>query len=429
MPKDIQAHITRVENLLTRLISLSQKLFQQNGFKNTTDTLALYDMSGKLIPLLRDLKTQNQAVDIETENIKKGFQQNDARTERAKQTLQQYLKRVLRVEKEANALIADIKQTPIKKEEKPAPKKKPAKKEEPKTPTVKKIQSLTVRRTALVDKLIASLEKKVGGGQDALLKMVVEDLIEKLDKDGDIIKNTIRNKRLIGSLDSIFNKFNQTHGLELVKNVAEGVRSIIDFNGEYFGLFETPATLQPIQSQVKESIGAWLGITERGALQKNGYLDTILKDSKIRNKVRDMTMGGIVSQKGFFEVKKGLGEFITDSKNKTGSLKQYYRNFVYDTFSVADRTAAKITADKLKFNYAVYEGGLIKTSRKFCKDRNGKVFSREEVSKFNPKVAKQPGYNAFTDLGGYGCRHHLNWVPDLVAFLLRPDLKPKGNID
>lgn len=301
--------------------------------------------------------------------------------------------------------------------------KKPKKGEEKKPPATKKVDAVILKRTDLIDRIISSLEKKVGRAQNVLLKMIVDDLIESLDRDGDIIKNTIRNKRLIGSLETIFNKFNRFQGLELVKSIAEGVRNIIDFNGEYYGLFETPAKLEPIQAQVKESIGAWLGITERGALEKNGYLDTILKDATIRNKVRDMTLGGVVSQKGFFEVKKGLADYLTDNKTGTGKLKQYYRNFVYDTFSVADRTAAKITADKLKFNYAIYEGGLIKTSREFCRKRNGKVFSRDEISKFNPTVAKQPGYNPFTDLGGYGCRHHLNWIPDIVAFSLRPDLK------
>lgn len=290
-------------------------------------------------------------------------------------------------------------------------------------PALKKVEGIISKRTDLVDKIIASLEKKVGKAQDVLLKMIVDDLVEKLDRDGDIIKNTIRNKRLIGSLDTIFNKFKRTKGLELVKGIVDGVRDIIDFGADYFGMFETPAQLLPIQSQVKESIGGWLGITERGAIEKNGYLDTILSDATIKNKIRDMTMGGIVSQKGFFEIKKGLSDYLTDTKSGTGKLKQYYRNFVYDLFSVADRTASKITADKLKFNYAIYEGGLIKTSREFCKKRNGKVFSRDEIAKFNPTVAKQPGYNPFTDLGGFGCRHHLNWIPDIVAFSLRPDLR------
>jgi len=327
----------------------------------------------------------------------------------------------MRVEKEANALLAEIKDTPKPKEEKPKPKPKP--KEKPKPPTPKKIDQVMAKRTDLIDKIISSLEKRVDKSQRALLKMIVEDLIENLDRDGDIIKNTIRNKRLITSLDTIFNKFNRTNGLELVKSIADGVRSIINFGGEYYGLFETPAKLAPIQSQVKESIGAWLGITERGALEKNGYLDTILSDATIKNKIRDMTMGGVVSQKGFFEIKKGLADFLTDTKSGTGRLKQYYRNFVYDTFSVADRTAAKITADKLKFNYAIFEGPKLKRSREWCLKRKGKVFSREEIAKFNPPTAKPPGYNPFTDLGGFGCVDHLNFVPDIIAFSLRPELK------
>jgi hypothetical protein len=42
--------------------------------------------------------------------------------------------------------------------------------------------------------------------------------------------------------------------------------------------------------------------------------------------------------------------------------------------------------------------------------------------KFNPTTAKPPNYNPIRDLGGYACRHHLNWIPYELAVMLRPDL-------
>jgi len=113
-----------------------------------------------------------------------------------------------------------------------------------------------------------------------------------------------------------------------------------------------------------------------------------------------------------------------DTQGNLGRLSKYYRNFTYDLYSQVDRTAGKVIADKIGMNkYAIYEGGLIKTSRKFCRERNGKVFTYDEIADFNPPEAKQPDYNPFVDLGGYGCRHHLNWIPYAIAISLRPDLK------
>jgi hypothetical protein len=143
----------------------------------------------------------------------------------------------------------------------------------------------------------------------------------------------------------------------------------------------------------------------------------------VKNQIKNMVMKSVVSQAGYFETKKSLQLHIAGNSKQTGALERYYRNFAYDLYSVADRTASKVTADKLKFNYAIYEGGLIETSREFCEKHNGKVYSRAEIADFDITEARPPGYDPFTDLGGFGCRHHLNWIPDVVAFALRPELR------
>ncbi len=268
------------------------------------------------------------------------------------------------------------------------------------------------------------MEKRVSGAQEDLLRRVVEDFVEKLDQDEDgNIKNTLANKRKIGLLDRVYNQYVQDSGIKIVETIVQGVTEIVNFNGKYFNTFTTKAQLGNILPDTKAQVGDWLGITKRGGLVENGYLNRLLNDPTVRNTVRDSVFKSVVSQKGFFETKADLKNYIKGNQNQAGALQKYYRNFVFDTFSQVDRTQAKIFADKLGFNYAIYEGGLIKTSRIFCKKRNGKVFSKEEISKFDPPEAKPPNYNPFTDLGGYGCRHHLNWVPDAVAFALRPELR------
>ena len=71
----------------------------------------------------------------------------------------------------------------------------------------------------------------------------------------------------------------------------------------------------------------------------------------------------------------------------------------------------------------MFEGGLIETSRPFCKDHNGNVNHKSEIAEFNPEKGKQPDYNPFTDLGGYACRHHLNWIPTALALAMRPEAR------
>lgn len=289
----------------------------------------------------------------------------------------------------------------------------------------KKIIRLAGDRTKLVNDIIAKMEKAVGKSQEELRAMV-EDFVDKLevDENGNV-KNTLANKRKISLLDNVYQRYVQESGVKIVDTIVKGVSDVLDFNGKYYSVFTTKAQLGKIMTDTRDQIGDWLGVTKRGGLVENGYLNRLLNDQTIRNTVRDSVFKSVVGQKGFFEVKKDLKNYIAGNPEKAGALQQYYRNFVYDTFSQVDRTQAKIFADKLGFQYAVYEGGIIKTSREFCRKKNGKVFTKQEIEQFNPKEAKPPNYNPFTDLGGYGCRHHLNWIPEAVAFSLRPDLRNK----
>jgi len=294
-------------------------------------------------------------------------------------------------------------------------------------PKASEIKTLAKDRTKLIDEIIDRMEKAVGSAQEDLLRRVVEDFVEELDHDENgNIKNTLANKRKIALLDRVYNQYVQETGVKIVETIVKGVSDVLDFNGKYYSVFTTKAQLGQIMADTKSQVGDWLGITKRGALVENGYLNRLINDPTVRNTVRDSVFKSVISQKGFFETKADLKTYIKGNPGQAGALQKYYRNFVFDTFSQVDRTQAKIFADKLGFQYAIYEGGLIETSREFCKKRNGKVFTREEIEKFNPTEAKPPNYNPFTDLGGYGCRHHLNWVPDAVAFALRPELRNKA---
>lgn len=319
---------------------------------------------------------------------------------------------------------------PPKPKPQPSPK-PPAKKETEPEPlkevTPAQVKRLAADRTKLIDDIIGRMEKSVGKAQAALMDTVINDFVDTLDQNEDgTIKNTLANKRKLQTLERVYNNFVSESGIEVVNTIVKGVTDVMNFNGKYFGVFTQPAQLGKIMAETKTAIGDWLGITNRGGLVENGYLNRLLTDQGIRNQVKDTMFKSIVAQKGYQATKAGLKDFIIGNKDKAGALQKYYRNFVYDTFSQVDRTQQKMFADKLKMTYAIYEGGLIKTSRAFCKARNGKVFSSEEIEKFDPKEAKPPNYNPVTDLGGYGCRHHLNWVPDAVAFALRPDLRTQA---
>lgn len=287
----------------------------------------------------------------------------------------------------------------------------------------KKAKDLIKKRTDIVNRLAEQLESSVKTSETALLREITEGFIDSLDMADGKIANTIRNKRLIALIDKIFDRFAQDHGLAIATGIVKGIQEIIDFNSKYFSSFTDSVKLIPINDNIKTTLDSWLGIGEKGAVTENGYLSTLVKSEPVRNSIKDFAVRQVVSGAGLIESRKELKSLIVGDQKNLGALQKYYRNFVYDTYSQVDRTAAKITADKLKLNYAIFEGPKLKTSRAWCVERKGKVFTREEISKFNPPSAKPPGYNPFTDLGGYGCVDSLNWIPDTLAFIMRPELK------
>lgn len=279
-------------------------------------------------------------------------------------------------------------------------------------------------RTKLIDALLAALDKSVNTVQRALLQRFTTDWVNSLDVDTDTgrIKNTLRNKRLLNSIDTIFTQYIKTDGVIIAKAMVDGVNSILDFNGRYYKAFNTHAELNPIKPQAKSLIESWLGLKGNGWLEGNGYLAKTISDPKVLGELKNFALRAVMGQQGYQSTLAATKEFIMGNKPGAGLLERYYRNFVYDTYSQVDRATAEVYATKLKMDYAIYEGGLIKTSRKFCKEHNGNVYTRDEIANFDPSEAVPPNYNPFTDMGGYGCRHHYNWIPFSVAVLIRPDL-------
>lgn len=285
----------------------------------------------------------------------------------------------------------------------------------------KELQKLFKQRDTLIMQLNAKFEAQVQESQRDLLRLFMEKFADKLQFDSDkrIINNQY-NRTLLLSVDKLFAEYSKANNPLILTSLIGGVSNIMDFNAKYYSNLEKQAKLLPIRERVLTNVRGWLGI-ENNATKANGYLDTLVKSEQVKNQLKQSVMKMVYGQEGWEATRKSLAKLIEGDQNNLGALQKYHRNFTYDLYSQIDRATAKTYADDLGFEFAIYEGGLIETSREFCKDHNGNVYHKSEIADFDPKVAKQPDYNPFTDLGGYGCRHHLNWIPTALALAMRPD--------
>ena len=103
-------------------------------------------------------------------------------------------------------------------------------------------------------------------------------------------------------------------------------------------------------------------------------------------------------------------------------IESRFNQVTYDLYQRFDRTANLIYANRLKLDNAVYSGTLIQTSRPFCIARIGKVFNRQEIEGWKEIdfAGKPLIYDPFVDCGGHNCRHHLSWITDEMAQILKP---------
>ena len=83
-------------------------------------------------------------------------------------------------------------------------------------------------------------------------------------------------------------------------------------------------------------------------------------------------------------------------------------------------------ADDLGIKYFLYYGNLMNTSRDFCIERRGKVFTREVINSWNALDWGGKSGPAWTNRGGYNCRHRWvatkkEWLDDDVEVISNPN--------
>lgn len=290
----------------------------------------------------------------------------------------------------------------------------------------RKLKADIKARTELIDRLIAGLEASVAAAQVRLYRRLLEDVVEKLDTIDGRIVNNLKNKRLLSAINAVFAAYVAKEGREILRTVVKGVDEIIRFNRRYYQNTVRGAAgdagLADVEKSIRRTMNAWLGIEKNGVVAENGYLDKLVKDATVQNEIKDLVLKDMVTREGQATTRKKLATLIEGKEGELGALEKYHKAFVQDTFSVADRVVGLEFAEKMGYDFAAYEGGLIKTSREFCIKHNGKVYHRDEIAEFDPKEAKPPDYNPYTDCGGYNCRHHLNWVPYELAVEMRPEI-------
>ncbi|AVR47249.1 hypothetical protein C7S20_19435 [Christiangramia fulva] len=291
--------------------------------------------------------------------------------------------------------------------------------------TPEEIQRLSYQKAVKLEKLIDEVEKRIDKASTQLSKIMLKHFLQKLTiEQGKVIAQF--NQQTVLLFNKAFKIYQETTKASLVKYIVGDINTILNENDNYYR--KTAPGYDIDKSDMKALLDRRLGIAKDGTLLKNGYMSGLLDDSAIRAEVQRFVFKEIFKASGFEAFKEGLRQFIEGEKGKYGAFQRYYRGFSYDAYAQLNSFTSGEYANRLGMHHFIYNGGLIETSRKFCIERNGNVYSTEEAEEWkNDKdleaIESRESYNWLIDRGGYNCRHSIDFIAPEIAYALRPELK------
>ncbi len=299
----------------------------------------------------------------------------------------------------------------------------------------KKRQELSKARLTYLDNREKLLQKRVDKLGLILFDKINKDFLNKLEisPDGKILNNA-KNISSVAAINSIYDNFNKQNNIPVVKSFVNDLSGIGALNKNYFDNV-TGLNTSVSEKQATKVVNEQLGLNDKGGLVANGFVDKFIKDKAVADTIKKKTLKAITSGKGFQQLRQELQETVKGTKGQpnSGALHQYYRNNAYDTLTKVDRLYSDNMAKDLKLIYFYFSGGIIPTTRPFCKHNNGKIFNSIDFKKLtfkNLQIKYRPGipdgkhstWKPVIDLGGYGCRHTKDYIPTKLALRRKADL-------
>ena len=315
----------------------------------------------------------------------------------------------------------------------------------------RRITDILSRKESFLDDLRNQMERSVIRLQSSLFEQAISEVIPRLDiREGQLLE-TANNYRLVSEIEKLYKTFDEQIIGKMFPQVNKGLEQIANLNKGLFAvtLTELPKRFDNVIEAAKRITDLRLGL-RGGKMVRGGFLYSLFKGDPID--LQQYMSKAITGQVPVKEFITGIREMLTGSEEKTGQLERKFQRMAYDMYQQYDAAYNKNVADEFGMKYFAYQGGLIKDSRDFCVCKHGKIWSTEEAKEWSewtpakgqsagefpdgyeikakdiyavPSYLGYPGYDPIVDRGGFNCRHQLSFIPDELAFKLRPELQNK----
>lgn len=214
--------------------------------------------------------------------------------------------------------------------------------------------------------------------------------------------------------------------VEALVDEIKGVLTGAEFEkalGGLMGEFEQQAVLNYAYFETVDSAFAIPQISSAIVKERQAATIASLLDSTnqyLSNPTREAIASSIQSGGSRQDLIDTLRLLVQGDKDVDGRLLRSTRLIVSDAFALNDAAVTESISENLGLEWYLYTGGLIDSTRPFCKARNGKYFHKTEVEKWanlkwQGKMPNTDKKTIFLTRGGYNCQHSLLPVSEEVV--------------
>lgn len=222
-----------------------------------------------------------------------------------------------------------------------------------------------------IEKAIEEFNKKIPASQRSMLDEITLE-IKRLDLNGQNIKSTVANLRIINSIKNKLNRLILTDDYKAeVKKFATAFNDVTKLQNEYWVSVEQTFKPRPLLKEVRvQAIQDTVN-----ALTEQGIVSTI-SEQIIQVLKTNITAGGTYKQ-----LQNQLRDLLVDTPTTDGALTRYAKQITVDSINQYNAQYTQIVSSDLGFTWFAYQGTEITTSRPFCQAmvENNRYFHISQV--------------------------------------------------
>lgn len=207
-----------------------------------------------------------------------------------------------------------------------------------------------------IDGAVERFNKAMPGTQQRIFNRITL-LLKDLELQGDTIKPSVNNLRIIGDIKSELQQIFRDAGyMNTAKDYMQNFNTVTNIQNKYFttlsAIYKPSALLKEIRSQ---SINA-TATSLTGAGIDAGVIDKII----------DLLRINITTGAKFTDLNNSLREFVVSNQSGVGVLERYTKQITTDALNQYSAQYINVVANDLGLEWFMYTGTIIATSRPFC---------------------------------------------------------------